>query len=324
MSWDDDNFEVPALAAADDEEEQFVAMARAKEEEDINHADGDAPGIPVLVVDLAPMAAAEAELAGEYSAVRSLVVNALHHDWTGKSSDLMLNHLAWHLPKLQSAALREAYEAAHPGSMLSVIEYPLEVDGVRTATLWRVVTRPTPWEVLDAIKAHLSLARRPLKFMADFALELEELAEAEAAKAEEIAEGGGGSAAAEEMELEMADEMDVDAPSLLDCVLDVIFERYDANPLDDPLDDSSSSTPAAAASSSWTERAIAITQRKKELKRMWRSTFGGRLPAASSRVLKHAPRAVSSAARGDNQAVPARGVRSGRPKMLVPPPVVLP
>ena len=240
-------------------------------------------GIPVLVVDLAPMAAAEAELAGEYSAVRSLVVNALHHDWTGKSSDLMLNHLAWHLPKLQSAALREAYEAAHPGSMLSVIEYPLEVDGVRTATLWRVVTRPTPWEVLDAIKAHLSLARRPLKFMADFALELEELAEAEAAKAEEIAEGGGGSAAAEEMELEMADEMDVDAPSLLDCVLDVIFERYDANPLDDPLDDSSS-TPAAAASSSWTERAIAITQRKKELKRMWRSTFGGRLPAASSRA----------------------------------------
>ena len=45
--------------------------------------------------------------------------------------------------------------------------------------MWRLVQRPTPYEVCDALKAEVANARRPLRWQADMAEELEELAERE-------------------------------------------------------------------------------------------------------------------------------------------------
>jgi hypothetical protein len=76
--------------------------------------------------------------------------------------------------------LREVYEAAHPDAVLTVVHYPSVVNGVRTVDLVEALARPTPWEVCDELKALISQARRTLKWQADLAAEVEDLAEREA------------------------------------------------------------------------------------------------------------------------------------------------
>lgn len=412
-SWDDDAFELPTLPGGPaDDEERFVHPPTQAEQLGAEEAES----FPAMLVDLAPLAAVDERLRTEYEAVRSVVLSALQDDWSAKSGELMQNNLCWHAPRSESAAFRLAYEAAHPGSMLSVIEYPESVDGVRSATLWGAVTRPTPWEVVDILKHHVAHSRRPLKFMADLALELEDLADAEERKAETVAraqaaleaavamkqttlaamqaaharkseaavahdaptalvdladagalpthrsvtpaasaddvtrmlaqldlldaqieekrshadevlheaaessvpvhsEGEGGSGGVD-------DEPAADVPSLVDILLDVIFEQYDDEPgLEPGLEPAPiEERVARTAATSWMVRAIAISQRKCDLRRMWASTFGGRLPAASALVLKHA--GLTAQTLGARRTLPGRGETAGRPRMRVPPPVM--
>ena len=180
-SWDDADFELSPLPAAD--EEAFIHAPMTQEDEGGDDLI-DEGSFPVLIVNLAPLAAADDMLRGEFGAVRQVVLSALERDWTAKVSELMAAGMCWHAPRRESSTWREDYERAHPGSMLSVIEYPSHVEKVRTASLWRAVTRSTPWEVVDLLKAHIARCRRPLKFQADLAIELEELAEKEARTAE--------------------------------------------------------------------------------------------------------------------------------------------
>ena len=113
-SWDEEGFEPQALS---DDEEPFVhATTPASTEAPRQNDDDD--GFPVLMLDLAPLAAADEALRNEFAAVRALTLSALESDWTAKSAELMANHLCWHAPRREGTAAREAYEAAHPGSML--------------------------------------------------------------------------------------------------------------------------------------------------------------------------------------------------------------
>ena len=110
---------------------------------------------------------------------------------------------------------------------------------------------------------------------------------------EPLAAGSGADAAA--AAADAADGRSPPAPpsrSLLDIMLDVIFEQYP--------------TPASI---SWAEHAVELSRAKSDLRRMWKSTFG-RLPAASAIALKHAPK----------RAPPKPRAAGERPRMLVPAP----
>ena len=89
----------------------------------------------------------------------------------------MATGVCWHVPADEAEERRVAHEASHPGATMTVIHYPSDVDGTPTSVLVDSVLRPTPWEVLDAVKAHIVQAHRPLKWQADFCVEIEELAE---------------------------------------------------------------------------------------------------------------------------------------------------
>ena len=42
-------------------------------------------------------------------------------------------------------------DGCHPGSVLSIFEYPAELgEGQKTAAMWRLICRPTPAEACDA------------------------------------------------------------------------------------------------------------------------------------------------------------------------------
>ena len=136
---------------------------------------------PALIVDLAPLLAVHDVDVGDGAArqVREAVLITLQNEWTAKSGELMEHGLAWHVPRCMSTQRREEHEARLPNAMLSVFEYPVELDDRKTAAMWRLVQRPTPYEVCDALKAEVANARRPLRWQADMAEELEELAERE-------------------------------------------------------------------------------------------------------------------------------------------------
>lgn len=416
-AWDSDGFEPPVLAK--DDEELFVHPTTSAAEPPLTDYDDELDTLPVLVVNLAPLAEADDRLKGEYALVRQCVLTTLEQDWSEKSAELMANGMCWHAPRCSSAAFRESYEAAHPGSVLSVIEYPEHLDEVRPAALWQAVMRSTPWEVVDALKEHIGRSRRTLKFQADLCVELEELAETEqrhvdacadakallagAVRRKERALGAmhdahapaaGGTAAAVDGPVDVADATsggapsspaavvtldrvhslvaqldDLDAeieerrveladaeaaaaecrapepplspaadgvvaacasagapapaayePSLLDVLLQVIFAQYDSDPRCEG-DDDAPPPPAVVTDGAvnFFDRYHAIHLRKIELRRMWQSTFAGRLPKASAMVMKHVASALVAA--GPSRLLPGKDQKTGRPKMKVPMPL---
>ena len=323
---------------------------------------------PALIVDLAPLLAVHDVDVGDGAArqVREAVLITLQNEWTAKSGELMEHGLAWHVPRCMSTQRREEHEARLPNAMLSVFEYPVELDDRKTAAMWRLVQRPTPYEVCDALKAEVANARRPLRWQADMAEELEELAEREQ-RCMELREDA--RHALDDVKREREDALarmhaahhDADAPpltpqqihsmlghlddldeqvaeaeavleeavnveggaaddaderTLIDLLLDAIFEFY-------PNEPSAAAGPSAGPSHpshpphhapSWLEQQLVKSERKATLRRMWKSTFG-RLPVASELALKHAPQ------RPRQPAKRIGGVDAAhRPRMLVPPP----
>jgi len=117
--------------------------------------------------------------------------------------------------------------------------------------------------------------------------ECEALAEVEADAADLAAEGGGW---AEEME----EEADEDSTlSSLDLILDLLFQRCTLHELQ------------------------GVAEKKRSLRRMWKSTFG-RLPPASDVALKHAPgRPATARTSAADRPVPPPEFRG---RLRVPPP----
>ena len=348
--WEADTFELAPLPDAAAEEEAFVGPASSADigGTDDHHRDYDeaadydyddasaaaADTFPAMIVDLAAFRADHPE--ASIAELRRATLETLASDWTDKSAELMAAACAWHVPRATSADHRATYEAAHPSATLSVFEYPSTIASVPVLALWQTVTRPTPWEVVDRIKRHLAQARRPLKWQADIALEIEKVAAHEDEEHEARRERKDGENAPDEDEDDEAEDgSDVAGgggggsggsaaaafgcqpsraaggggrrrrPSLVDVVLDMVFQHYP-------------NEPPPPGGSGWTERAVEAAAMKHDLRRMWRSTFG-RLPPASDMVLKHA--SASGAGRGKNATTRGRQVvRRGQPRMLVPGP----
>ena len=187
--WDEDNFELAPLAPREDEDAFVAPTVFGDATED---AADDRLEPPALLIDLAALSltpdAARIAAAGEapppfdegHAAIRERMLERLHTDWYANLAELMAAGVCWHVPRRESHVLREVYEAAHPDAVLTVVHYPSVVNGVRTVDLVEALARPTPWEVCDELKALISQARRTLKWQADLAAEVEELAEREA------------------------------------------------------------------------------------------------------------------------------------------------
>jgi FtsZ-binding cell division protein ZapB len=281
-SWDEEGFVLDPL----EEEEEYVAP-KVVDAPAPSHTDGGDDEL-ALLVDLSALVAAQPSL--DFTSARERVIDRLREDWSTNSGELMAAGLCWNIPLSRSDDVRREREAQAPGTVFTVVHYPNEINGVNTLTLMDVVGRRTPWEVLDALKVHVAESIRPLKWQADLALELEELAEEEASWAEEREEMRAAGEEVEDGAEEAEDVVSSAEQSLLDILLDLIFEHYPREGL------------------GWAEHAVLISQRKAALRRMWRSTFG-RLPEATELTLKHAPRRP-----------PPRQGTAARPKLLVPGP----
>ena len=112
---------------------------------------------------------------------------------------------------------------------------------------------------------------------------------------------------------------DADEHTLIDLLLDAIFEFYPNEPSAAAAAPTRGAGPSHPAhpphrAPSWLEQQLVKSERKTTLRRMWKSTFG-RLPVASELALKHAPQ------RPQQPAKRIGGVDAAhRPRMLVPPP----
>ena len=328
-SWEDESFELAPLSLED--EDTFVAPRTALvKADDYPHED-----LPVLLVDLAALSADQP--GANNAAVREQVLERLQADWTANSSELMAAGMCWHAPRAEADERRLAYEAAHPEAALTAIGYPRMVDGVPVTVLAETVMRSTPWEIVDEIKKYIARARRPLKWQADLAVELEEIAEGEAAWSERIADSNRAlEAAVTARECTLA-RMHAshhasnvpltgnEVTSMLAHLdeLSVNVRAAEAACKEAAESDPDGAAPPGEASivevildlvfqqyprpdtMSFTEHVTEVAQIKHDLTRMWRSTFG-RLPVASNLILKHAPA----------RPPPPRG----RPRMLVPAP----
>ncbi len=352
-AWDDDAFAVRPLS---DDEEAYVPSSKPEwgEEADAPDAGDDVDELPTLLVDLTALARDLGQEGRDVAAVRAKVLETLASDFSDRASSLLHAGVCWHVPRGRSAEERRAHEEAQPGVVLTTIDYPSVLEGVRTEVLWEAVARPTAWEVVDAFKLEVSRTARSLKYQADLCVEIEELAEREAQAAEALTEaeaeleearsertrvigamqmrhGDDGELPAEQARvmLDAIDTMDARVeraaaahaevqqqreeeqqaaeaasggrPSLLDVLLNLVFERH----------------PPPHVGSSWAQHATEVAEARRRLRRMWISTFG-RLPAAaSSLALKHAPPAPPDLPPPPPRPLPGQ---AQRPRMLVPPP----
>ena len=151
-TWEDDDFEVPVLQRAEDEDEFVYVAPREQVVETLGSRDDD---LPAMVLNLSAMAHQLGDDAPDLAMVRECVLATLKSDFTRRVDDLFASGLCFHTLRSGAAALRLALEETKPGSMFTVLEYPAEVDGVQLTRLWHVVTRPTEWEVVDEFKYHI-------------------------------------------------------------------------------------------------------------------------------------------------------------------------
>ena len=180
-SWEDDDFEVPALAAPPEEEEPFVPP-RAPADGGAAGEDGPAepPDRPVLLLDLSAMARQLGQDDSSVAEVRAQVVDALNASFLVKSAELLVSGLCWHSVNWRCAEDRaQREEELEPGSVLTVIPYPDYIDGMPVEELWAGVCRPTAWEVVDLIKSFVADCHRDIRWKADVCREVEALAERE-------------------------------------------------------------------------------------------------------------------------------------------------
>jgi hypothetical protein len=328
-SWDDDDAAEPVMPDADEEKIEFRHAAGPAAEAN-DDADDEDPltSFPAVMVDLTPLIAEHSDDGHSVARIREAVLDKLNADWSANLAELMEQGLAWHVPRRESKRHREEHEARFPGSVLSIFEYPAELgEGQKTAAMWRLICRPTPAEACDAIKAEVARARRPLRWQADIAEEVEMLAEQEHHAMEVRRDAQHGLDAATEQRQSALEAMHnahtaADAvpltPQQVQSMLDHLNEldEYveearslveDTQSMGGPAaDDDDQQTlvdllldaifqfhPGVSAGepepTSWLEQQIAKAERKGALRRMWRSFFG-RLPLPSELALKHAPR----------------------------------
>lgn len=354
-SWEDADAGIGALTL-DEEEDAFVPPV----EREWRALDPAAPSAepPALLVDLSALSREGGE--PDVARVRGKVLESLNADFSGRAGELLVGGVCWHVPRDRGAEERAAHEGERPGAVLTVIEYPAEIEGISVEQLWGTITRETPWEIVDEIKRHVAATARSLKFQADLCIEIEQLAAQEAQVADRAVEarqkvealqhdrsnllgrmhasherslgtqldpeqvsamlreidemdemlGAATAEAAEAAELMLAEGEGGAAAegerSMLDLVLDLVFERYPPSPA------------YTRTGGSWAEHETLTAEARRRLRTMWEGWFG-RLPAASKLALKHAPPAPIKLPVPPTGAPAARGP-DGRPRMKVPGP----
>ena len=80
------------------------------------------------------------------------MLSTLEADFGRRSGELLTSGLCWHTMRSCAAEEREMREAARPGSLLTVLEYPEQLEDVPVRLLWDAVIRPTEWECVDEVR----------------------------------------------------------------------------------------------------------------------------------------------------------------------------
>ena len=147
-SWEDDGYEVPALAPSQEEEEPSVPpRAPVDPWIDCGPVELDRP---VLLLNLSGMARQLGQDDSSVSELRLQVIDALNASFLVKSNELLVSGLCWHSVNWRCKADRaDREEELEAGSVLTVIPYPECIDSVPVDALWSDVCRPTAWEVVD-------------------------------------------------------------------------------------------------------------------------------------------------------------------------------
>ena len=167
---------------SEEEEEAFRPPVSAA-------AGGDAGlDAPVLLVDLAAVAASAGGAVTDMQQARTKVLEALggEGEFLARSENLFASGHCRHAERRSCGAEREAMEAERGGgAVVSVIFYPPICGGVPLRELWRAVREPSQWEVVDELKLRAARCHKSLKWKLEVAREAEALAGAS------VREGGG-------------------------------------------------------------------------------------------------------------------------------------
>ena len=152
--WDDEDFDVPVLPREEEDEQEEEERYVAPRAVGLPAALDPAEDRPVLLLDLAALAAQLGNMdADSYATVREHVMATLHSDFTRRSEELLASGMCWHAMRSVCEEEREAREASRPGSCFTMLEYPAEVEGLPIERLWDVVARSTDWECVNEVRA---------------------------------------------------------------------------------------------------------------------------------------------------------------------------
>ena len=162
-SWEDAAVGASGLLGDDsEEEEQFQApLSHGPSAE---HALGETEEYPVLLVDLTALAAEVGQ--ADLGLVRQVVVHALDGGFISWSEDLFASGNCRHSEKWRSGEDRRRMEEDRGGAVVTVINYPAEIEGMPLEVAWRSVRSPSAWEVVDELKQVIARAHRSIKYAA--------------------------------------------------------------------------------------------------------------------------------------------------------------
>ncbi|KAJ0406216.1 hypothetical protein P43SY_000400 [Pythium insidiosum] len=158
--------------------------------------DAEAPELgddfPVLVVDLTRLrdehlgvdVAADVALDSD-EALRAFyhqVKGVLHAHWTHLTDALFEQQIAVHTTYGQHRATLAALHRTAPTHVLALVDYPVELAGLALHEYLHVLSAPTRWPSVNALKDCLRRCSRDLEWKFEIALELERLATDEHAR----------------------------------------------------------------------------------------------------------------------------------------------
>lgn len=358
FEWEDADVSRLKLDEEEEEEEEYVApKAPAWQGEAADDGEDDHLLMPALLLDLSALA----DQAGEddVSRVREKTLAALAGDFFGRAGELLGAGVCWHVPVRTCDSERAMHEELRPGTILTVIEYPAQVDGAPIESLWQIVSRETPWEVVDEMKRHVAATARSLKQMAEICVEIETLAEEENVVACRVLEAQEDLERLQHTRTELLETMhsshdhattplSADEVSEMLQRIDEMNEKVqrqereheeavaeqqgegaapegERSTLDLLLDLIFERYPPPAAftrrrgGAGWAQHATEKAEARRTLHAMWLAWFG-RAPAASKLALKHAPPPIPELPTPEDVIGPCREGRPPRLKVPGAPP----
>jgi len=116
---------------------------------------------PVLLLDLTALAAEVGQT--DLNIVREVVVATLATGFTARSDDLFASGHCRHSERDRADEDRRRMEVERGGAVVTLINYPVDIDGVPLGVAWGSVRSASAWEVVDELKEAVAGSNRSLR-----------------------------------------------------------------------------------------------------------------------------------------------------------------